>query len=140
MEHLSEGKGPSANLRSYLFQMTYHLFVDEARYWHSRVSLEAVDLLRYDRYSVNLGVENKILFETISQAIQKDLTDYQRHVIILRFFEEFSLRETATILGKSVNIVKAAQNRAIITLRKALSSQAVEISAIPSGLENYLSA
>ena len=139
LEHLSAGEGPSTNLRAYLFQMTYHLLVDEARYWHRWAPLEVVEFLRYDRTSAFLPFENRIVYEAISQAILKDLTDYQRHVIILRFFEQFSLCETAAILGKSVNIVKAAQNRAIITLRKALSYQVIEGGAIPPGLENHLS-
>jgi RNA polymerase sigma-70 factor (ECF subfamily) len=123
LDHLSAGNGPATNLRSYLYQMTYHLIIDETRYWHGRVPLEVVDFIRYDGHSAYLGLEQRIVFETISQAIQKDLTAYQRHVIILRFLEGFSLRETAAILGKSVNIVKAAQNRAITTLRKALGYQ-----------------
>ena len=53
-------------------------------------------------------------------AIQHDLTEDQRHVIILRFLEEFSLRETAATLGKEVGHVKVIQNRALAKLRKAV--------------------
>jgi RNA polymerase sigma-70 factor (ECF subfamily) len=72
-----------------------------------------------------LTVENRILFERILQAIQNDLTEDQRHVIILRFLEGFSLRETAAILGKHINNVSVNQNRAIAALRKALAYQEV---------------
>jgi DNA-directed RNA polymerase specialized sigma24 family protein len=37
----------------------------------------------------------------------------------LRFLEEFSLRETAAIVGKDVNHVKVIQSRALAKLRKA---------------------
>ena len=32
LEHLSNGRGPLSNLRSYLYEMAYHMVVDEARY------------------------------------------------------------------------------------------------------------
>jgi RNA polymerase sigma-70 factor, ECF subfamily len=49
-----------------------------------------------------------------------DLTEDQRHVIILRFLEDFSLKETAEIIGKEVNNIKVIQNRGIAKLRKAM--------------------
>ena len=32
LDQLAAGKGPNTNLRSYLYQTTYHLIVDEARF------------------------------------------------------------------------------------------------------------
>jgi RNA polymerase sigma factor (sigma-70 family) len=60
------------------------------------------------------------------RAIRNNLTDIQRHVIILRFMEGLSLRETAKIVKKEVNYVKVIQNRAIATLRKALDHKVTE--------------
>lgn len=125
LEHLSAGNGPATNLRSYLYQTTYHLVVDEARTEHREVPIEVVDLLSHDAYSAYLNLENRAVFETIMQVVRNDLTDDQRHVIVLRFLEGFSLRETAMILGKEVNNVKVTQNRAIASLRKALEYQVV---------------
>ena len=58
--------------------------------------------------------------DAVIAAIKKDLTEDQRHVIILRFLEGFSLRETADIMGKEVYNVKVIQNRGVAKLRKAL--------------------
>ena len=132
LEQLSLGKGPLSNLRSYLFQTTHHILVDQVRYSRYRLPLEIVDALPAIRQSTTLDLENRILMEKVSQAMQVELTDCQRHVIILRFIEGFSLRETADILGKSINIVKAAQDRAMITLRKSLDQWVVPSS--PSSL------
>jgi RNA polymerase sigma-70 factor (ECF subfamily) len=52
-----------------------------------------------------------------------ELTEDQRHVIILRFLEDFSLKETAEIIGKEVNNIKVIQNRGIAKLRKAMGIQ-----------------
>ncbi len=121
LDQLSFGEGPCSHLRPYLLETAYHLFIDEIRYSHHRAPLEVADFLRRDEHFEFLGLENQILFKMILQVIKHDLTEYQQRVIILRYMEGFSLRETAEILGKSVNIVKAAQNRALGNLRKALA-------------------
>ena len=126
LEHLSAGAGPRCNLRPYLFEIAYHLFVDEVRYSSRRAPIEAVDLIVSDRYSTPVSVENRMLFETVRRAIMNDLTQDQKHVIILRFFEGFSIKETALIIGKKVTNVKVIQNRAIASLRKLLDYQIVE--------------
>jgi|SRR5215212_1415327 len=120
LEQLSVGNGPEKNLRSYLFQTAYHLIIDESRGSKRKVPIEVADLMRQDPNSTYTNVENHTVFETILQAIVNDLTDDQRHVIILRFLEGFSLRETASILGMEVGNIKVTQNRAIAALRKML--------------------
>jgi RNA polymerase sigma-70 factor (ECF subfamily) len=82
--------------------------------------LEVVDSISDDGYSPSSNFENQVLIKTIMQAIREELTEDQRHVIILRFLEGFSLRETANIVGKQVNYVKVIQNRGIAALRKLL--------------------
>jgi len=120
LEQLKAGKGPSLNLRSYLYEMAYNLIIDEARYHHREAPLEVVDFLRNDGFSVLTSLENRMLFDAVIIAIKHKLTEDQRHVIILRFLEGFSLRETADIMGKEVYNVKVIQNRGVAKLRKAL--------------------
>jgi len=119
LEQFSVGNGPSANLRSYLYEIAYHLIVDEIRNSQRTVPLGVATSLPQVAHSA-LSLEDKILFEQILYAIRNELTDDQRHVIILRFLEEFSLYETAAIIGKKVNSVKVIQNRALAKLRKSL--------------------
>ena len=120
LEHLSCGRGPAVNMRSYLFEIAYHLVVDEVRYSQRRAPLDSFDLTLSDGTSVSISAENQILFETVRRAIVNNLTPDQRHVIILRFLEGFSVKETATIVGKTIGNVKVIQNRALAALRKAL--------------------
>jgi RNA polymerase sigma-70 factor, ECF subfamily len=140
LEHLSAGTGPRCNLRPYLFEIAYHLFVDEVRCSSRKSPIEAADLIVYDRYSTPVTTENRMLFETVRRAIRNDLTEDQRHVIILRFLEEFSVKETALILGKKVNNVKVIQNRAIASLRKALDYQLVETGDISNKIRSMANA
>jgi RNA polymerase sigma factor (sigma-70 family) len=103
--------------------MAYHLVVDEARYSNRQAPLDVIDLVPSDRYSAFATLENQILLNSIMFAIRNDLTRDQRHVVVLRFLEGFSLMETAAIIGKEVSHVKVIQNRAISTLRKVLEIQ-----------------
>jgi RNA polymerase sigma-70 factor (ECF subfamily) len=125
LEQLAAGNGPRDNLRSYLYETTYHRLIDEARSSRHRVSLEAVPWLRQEVESTPSGVEDQMLFQQILHAIRNELTEDQRHVIILRFLEEFSIRETAEIMGKKEDHVRVLQNRAIVALRKFFAYQGV---------------
>lgn len=121
LDKFVEGKGPRKNLRSYLFQTAYHLVVDHARDRQRIVSLDIVDTLHGEKQPVQAQTEEKMLLEHLANAMAFNLTEDQRNVLILRFQEEFSLQETADIIGKNVNAVKALQNRAILKLREVLS-------------------
>src|SRR5512142_96549 len=125
LEQLSAGHGPSTNLRSYLYEATYHLIIDKSRYSRREAPLEAVDFIRQDGSATLMGLEDRMLFESVILAIKNHLTEDQRHVIILRFLEGFSLRETAEIIGKEVYNVKVIQNRGVAKLRKALGYKVV---------------
>ena len=120
LEQLSAGNGPRTNLRSYLYETAYHLIIDETRHSKRKAPLEVAALLRQDPEAASSGMDDQIMFQQILHALQSELTDDQRHVITLRFLEEFSMRETAAIMGKTVNHVKVLQNRAIAALRKSI--------------------
>jgi RNA polymerase sigma-70 factor, ECF subfamily len=123
LEKISEGKGPRTNLRSYLFQTAYHLIVDEARDRKRSAPLDVAETFKGETKQVQARTEEKLLLEKLSSAMERELTEEQRHVLVLRFQEEFSLQETAEIVGKNINAVKALQNRGINKLRQALSRE-----------------
>jgi RNA polymerase sigma-70 factor, ECF subfamily len=124
LEQLSAGQGPRTNLRSYLYETTYHLIIDETRYSRRRAPLEVAGLLRPESRTGSTGLDDQILFQQILHVMQNDLTDDQRHVIFLRFLEAFSVRETAAIMGKTIDHVKVLQHRALTALRRSIEGQA----------------
>ena len=130
LDQLVLGKGPHTNLRAYLYQTAYHLFLDQAREIQRIAPIEIIDFLAPDSYTVQNAVENRALLDAIMLAINNDLTDDQRHVIVLRFLEGLSLKETAKIVGKNESSVKVLQSRGIAKLRKVLSD-------LRSGSESY---
>jgi RNA polymerase sigma-70 factor (ECF subfamily) len=119
LDQLAMGKGPLNNLRSYLFEVAFHLVIDEARYVSRRASIELVDVRGYGKFFINPDIEDQLELEKVSKAMKRLPAD-QRHVLILRFLEGFSILETAAILRKTAGSVKITQFRAIWNLRVAL--------------------
>lgn len=120
LDQFSTGSGPVTNLRSYLYQTVYHLIVDEQRSSRRTIPLDVAIWIRPDAHSSMVGLENRIMFEGVLGAIQNDLTDDQRHVMILRYLEGFSLRETAAVMGITAGHVKVLQHRAVEKIRQVL--------------------
>ena len=120
LEQLASGRELPTHLRSYLYQITYHVLIDHVRE-ASRVSAmdEALDLPD-GTLSVPRQVEEQELLRELEYAMAHSLTGEQQHVIKLRFVEGFSLQETADITGKKVNAVSVLQNRAITKLRQLI--------------------
>ncbi len=123
LEQMSSGRGPKTNLRSYLYQIAYHVLVDHVRDASHVSSMEEAPNLPDGMISVAAQVEEQETVRELEHAIVNGLTTEQQHVIMLRFIEGFSLQETAEITGKKVNAVSVLQNRAISKLRQLLGNQ-----------------
>ncbi len=63
--------------------------------------------------------EAKVGREDLLRAVG-NLTDLQRTVIGLRFAAALSITDTAKVIGKSENAIKAAQHDALAALRRIL--------------------
>jgi RNA polymerase sigma-70 factor (ECF subfamily) len=121
LEQLKDNKGPKTNLRSYLYQIAYHIIVDRSRDARQVVSLDIVLDTQDGNPAVDGEVEDRTLMEAILSSINSDLSDDQRQVVILRFLEGLSPEEVARVLEKSVSNVKVIQTRAIAKLRDELN-------------------
>ena len=122
LEQVSRGGGPKTNLRSYLYQIAYHIFIDHVRERSRTVPIDNADRNR-EGDSLDAQVEEQNLLKELTTAIQNDLTVEQKHVIILRYQEGLSLRETANIMGKDINAIKSLQKRGITKLQKSLGNK-----------------
>jgi RNA polymerase sigma-70 factor (ECF subfamily) len=130
LEQLSIGRHYGINLRLDLYAIAYEILVRDTRYSNYFMQIETKILRQADRACTNLDIEDQQLFENIQQALMYDLTNDQHHIVVLRFVEGFSLKETALITGKKVGAVKVIQNRGIAALRKTLEYEAVEAHTI----------
>jgi RNA polymerase sigma-70 factor, ECF subfamily len=127
LDALNRRHGPDHNLRGWLFATASNLVNDHLRRRYSR-PVENLD--EQENHPDHMphpesSVEQMWEQEKVRQAIEK-LTPEQQHVLALRFTEDRSLDETAKIVGKSVNAVKALQFRALGSLRRLLSDEGKE--------------
>ena len=111
---------------SWLYQIARNMVIDHYRSQKDDVSLDKLD----PDSSIIPAVAQSDLFtkmqlEKVHGAIKELKPDYQ-DVIILRFVEDLSLKETAAILKKSEGAVKLAQHRAIKELKKKLGGEHYE--------------
>lgn len=105
---------------SWLYQIARNQVIDHYRANKNDISLEKMD----PEYFVlpataQFDLGTKLEIEKVRAAIQALKPDYQ-DVIIMRFIEDVSLKETATILKKTEGAVKLIQHRAIKELKKML--------------------
>lgn len=75
-----------------------------------------------DNHNPEQEAETSFTLEEVREAMH-NLTSDQQHVITLRFSQEFSLEETARMMGKSINAVKVLQYRALAALRRQLDGR-----------------
>lgn len=115
LDALHARRPPQTTLRGWLFGVAAHLVADHFR----RAPAAELPETLADSQSVPAEAEAN-LARTQVQAGLRRLTEEQQQVLALRFGDGFSVEETATTLGKSVNATKALQFRAVEALRRVL--------------------
>jgi RNA polymerase sigma-70 factor (ECF subfamily) len=114
-------QGDENRFRSWLFTIVHHAAVDDVRRRRRRV--EAAPL---DRAPEPTGgdVEDDALAELARgrvDALLAELSPDQRDVLTLRIIADLSVDETAAVVSKSHEAVKALTRRGLAALRRAIS-------------------
>jgi RNA polymerase sigma-70 factor (ECF subfamily) len=108
---------------SWLYQIARNQVIDHYRSKKNDVSLEKVDPDAFaNTVDQQADLTIKLQLEKVRAAIASLKPDYQ-DVIIMRFVEDVSLRETAAALNKSEGAIKLIQHRAVKELKKALGEE-----------------
>src|SRR4030043_2166864 len=121
LDAVHKGRGPTTNLRGWLLRTTSNIVNDYFRKIYNR-PVEDPSEMHENSKDLFLPQEDPIVIldkieqkQSVRLALEK-LTDAQKLVITLRFANRLSLEETANIIGKNVNTIKALQCRALIAL------------------------
>ncbi len=116
-------RGDSDRFRSWLFGIAHNAAVDEARHRGRQVRETPLD----SRFNVTGGDVEAEAISEIERARVEMLLDAlapdQRDVLLLRIIGELSVAQTAAVLDKSYEAVKALQRRGIAALRRKLDTQ-----------------
>jgi RNA polymerase sigma-70 factor (ECF subfamily) len=119
LEAVGLRKGPRQNLRGWLLGTCSHVVSDHFRRVYRQTSQGLGEDLAGSEPGPPMLFEEGERRDALRTAMVT-LTEEQQHVIALRFGAGYSLRETAELVGKGVNAVKALQFRAVAALRRAL--------------------
>jgi len=119
IEALQARKGPKTSIKGYLMGMIANLVNDYYRKTYKRNFTELLDDIPTKNPAPDEWVEDKEQKIMVHKALQK-LTADQQHVLALRFGSELSINETAVVMNRKINSVKALQFRALAALRRHL--------------------
>lgn len=116
---LAQGRGPQRHIQAWLYRVLHNLVVDHYR----RPAASTLSL--GDDVPAESGPEEetqrRIAQERVRRALRK-LTNEQQQVILCKYMEGLSNEEVAAVLGKPVGAVKSLQHRALVALRRLLST------------------
>jgi RNA polymerase sigma-70 factor (ECF subfamily) len=112
-------RGPRSSLRGWLLGTTSHLINDHFRRSYTRREQTLPDHLVNPGAGPDAHAEQADRTRRLRDAVQR-LTFDQQHVLALRFGNGFTLEETATLMSRKANAIKALQFRALSALRRQL--------------------
>ncbi|MEO1287446.1 MAG: sigma-70 family RNA polymerase sigma factor [Chloroflexota bacterium] len=125
LQSIAKGNAPQYHLRGWLFKVARNAIYDT---YGKNIPLPLETIEQIDAGdSINPEtIVNQELNADALRASLQELSPDQQEVILLRFDQQLSLRETADILGKNINTVKALQFRAVNRLRDVLQRAGVQ--------------
>ena len=89
---------------------------------HRGGNVQLTDTIEDDTPDFTGNIEMESTLTVVRQAAER-LPDAQRQVIALRFGAGLSVKETASVLGKSENNVKVLQHKAVSRLQKMVKDE-----------------
>lgn len=124
LQTLHRGKGPRDHIRAYLYRIAHNWIMDVYRKQPlPDVSLEP-DTPVADETNILQMVAQRADAIWLRHALF-ELTEEQRQVLLLKFYEGWPNKEIAISLNKSVGSVKALQHRAIAALQRLVQKEAI---------------
>lgn len=118
LEAVKKGRGPQSNIKGWLFSTASNVIADHLRRVYRRPT-EALLESTPDDNAPHLRdeIDRRDQVDAV-QAAYAQLTPDQQNVLALRFGDGYSLEETARVMQKKVNAIKALQFRALAALQR----------------------
>jgi len=117
LEASQDGRGPKTNLKGWLISTASHIVMDTLRRKYRRPEEELSETMPDLSPSIAAEIDQREKNQTVNNAFAQ-LTSEQQNVLALRFGQGYSLEETASLMNKNVNAVKALQFRALAALQR----------------------
>lgn len=117
LEAVKRKRGPQTNLRGWLLSTASNVIADHLRSNYRRPTESLSESFPDLASSLTDEIDHRQQTESVRRAYAQ-LTPEQQNVLALRFGDGYSLEETAAVMQKKVNAVKALQFRALATLQR----------------------
>ncbi len=115
--------------RSWIVQVTYHRAIDRRRYLASRHFYTSIEIdadVHLHKFQVEIAFYEQsmegMLGKEMLRRIHESLSDDQRQIIQLYFFEGYTLEEIASKLGQALGNVRNHYYRGLERMRKQIFS------------------
>lgn len=126
LEAVKKRRSPQTNLRGWLLGTASHAVTDHLRQAYRHPAEVLSDMIPNGAApSITDEVDRRERVYSFQQAYLS-LTSEQQTVLALRFGDGYSLEETARVMQKNVNAVKALQFRALAALQRNIGEVANE--------------
>lgn len=109
-------------LRAWLYTIARNRLADYRRVQGKTEWLALDEHLPSAATSLDERTQHRLESEQVAAALGH-LTNEQREVVLLRFMEEYSVKETAAVMGKNEGAVKTLTRRALAALRRILERE-----------------
>ena len=119
LEAVKSSKGPQTNLRGWLIGTASHLVADYFRKNYRHPEDEIPASLADLQPDIATQLDRRAQTNDVNTALSK-LTAEQQHVLSLRFGQGYSIDETAYLMNKNANAIKALQFRALASLQREI--------------------
>jgi len=114
-EYISSGK-KIKQFKAFTYRTARNLIID---YYRSRENEELPLIYLEDEIEDNIKVDpDKAIDREMLEKLLRTLPDDQREIVVLRYIEEFSMKEISKIVDKSPGHVRVIIHRSIKELRK----------------------
>ena len=125
LEAVKSKRGPKTNIKGWLISTAANVVADHFRRLYRRPTEVLSESMPDHGSSLVSEVDRRQQTDLIRQAYTQ-LTPEQQDVLALRFGDGYSLEETATMMQKKVNAVKALQFRALAALQRHIGEVSYE--------------
>jgi len=124
LEAVEKRRGPKDNIKGWLLATASHAIADHLRQAYRRPTEALLETMPDEgEPSMIDEINRREQVDSIQQAYA-GLTPDQQNVLALRFGDGYSLEETARVMQKNVNAVKALQYRALAALQRMIGEVA----------------
>ena len=119
LQAVQNKRGPHSNLKAWLLATASHIVTDHIRRVYRRPTEMLPDDISDPAALPSDEVDHREQVCNFQEAFSH-LTEEQQHVLSLRFGEGYSIEDTAALLKKNINAVKALQFRALAALQRKI--------------------